>query len=413
MTTSKQVWENDGVTFVNNKAASTNNVADYSNPVRLYANSEIVVSCSFAFNKIQFSASSSSYATALKNSIKSDSNYSVSASGSTVTVSFSVPAESFTVKKLSAQVRLSNIKVTEVEVVTENEELTNIKTSLNEVAANMSLAYKYNTIKETISGETVVTQNFSLNNYENGQAVSKVVDQLTTITFALGSNSNSNAPKYYTTGSAIRCYAGNVFTVESVMTIKKIVITFGTGEEYTNAIVPNVGEITGNTWVGEASSVTFSISGSTGHRRIKSIEITMDGTSTISSYSDVEFRIKCGVLNSIADIENVEEYGVAVSANSDPIHYSVSNEKKDFYFSDNTHNFALISLGDALNNKSRLETKFTVRAYVIYEGEYYYSESIKTASVIDLVKTYYGMDAYKEQITPLVEVLTSMGYTFE
>ena len=49
LTTSKQVWENDGVTFVNNKAASTNNVADYSNPVRLYANSEIVVSCSFAF----------------------------------------------------------------------------------------------------------------------------------------------------------------------------------------------------------------------------------------------------------------------------------------------------------------------------------------------------------------------------
>jgi hypothetical protein len=39
----KQVWQQDGITFTNNKASSSNAVADYANPVRLYANSEIIV----------------------------------------------------------------------------------------------------------------------------------------------------------------------------------------------------------------------------------------------------------------------------------------------------------------------------------------------------------------------------------
>ena len=38
-----------------------------------------------------------------------------------------------------------------------------------------------------------------------------VVDENVTITFAQGSNSN-NAPKYYDSGKAARCYAGNIIT---------------------------------------------------------------------------------------------------------------------------------------------------------------------------------------------------------
>ena len=41
--TTDQIWKENGITFTNNKSSSTNNVADYSKPVRLYAHSEVIV----------------------------------------------------------------------------------------------------------------------------------------------------------------------------------------------------------------------------------------------------------------------------------------------------------------------------------------------------------------------------------
>ena len=104
--TSEQVWANEGVTFTNNKASSSNDVANYSNPVRLYQNSNIVVEHD-AMTKILFVCSESKYATALKNSIGN----AATVSGSNVTVTFANPVNDFTVK-LSAQVRLNSLTVT-------------------------------------------------------------------------------------------------------------------------------------------------------------------------------------------------------------------------------------------------------------------------------------------------------------
>ena len=104
--TSEQVWANEGVTFTNNKASSSNDVANYSNPVRLYQNSNIVVEHD-AMTKILFVCSESKYATALKNSIGN----AATVSGSNVTVTFANPVNDFTVK-LTAQVRLNSLTVT-------------------------------------------------------------------------------------------------------------------------------------------------------------------------------------------------------------------------------------------------------------------------------------------------------------
>ena len=109
--TSKQVWEQDGITFTNNKSQSTSNVADYAKPVRLYASSEILVECSLGnITKIVFDCNSSSYATALKNSIGSTATTSVSSDKVTVTPNGS--GNSFTIAKLTAQVRLDALTVT-------------------------------------------------------------------------------------------------------------------------------------------------------------------------------------------------------------------------------------------------------------------------------------------------------------
>ena len=103
---SAQVWEQNGIKFTNNKASSSNAVADYAKPVRLYAGSSIVIECT-GMTKIEFDCNSTSYATALKNSIGTAAT--VSSDKVTVTLD---GVDSYTVAKLTAQVRLDAITVT-------------------------------------------------------------------------------------------------------------------------------------------------------------------------------------------------------------------------------------------------------------------------------------------------------------
>ena len=107
--TSEQTWSENGVTFINKKNKSTNNVADYSNPVRLYQGSSVEVTVDGAIQSIVFDCNSSSYATALKNSIGTTATASVSSDKVTVTLNGET---SFLVSQLTAQVRMDAITVT-------------------------------------------------------------------------------------------------------------------------------------------------------------------------------------------------------------------------------------------------------------------------------------------------------------
>ena len=109
--TSKQVWEQNGITLINDKASSSSNVADYANPARFYKSSKIIIECSLGnITKIAFTCNSSSYATALKNSIKDGS---VTVSGSVVTVVLNTPATSYVISSLTGgQVRMNSLTVT-------------------------------------------------------------------------------------------------------------------------------------------------------------------------------------------------------------------------------------------------------------------------------------------------------------
>lgn len=108
----QQIWEQNGITFTNNKASSSTPVANYSNPVRLYANSEIIVAFP-NMKTIVFNCNSTTYATALNTSITNAeiSGATVEVSGKVVTVTLSEAADSFTVPKLSAQIRIDSIDV--------------------------------------------------------------------------------------------------------------------------------------------------------------------------------------------------------------------------------------------------------------------------------------------------------------
>lgn len=285
-----------------------------------------------------------------------------------------------------------------------------VKEQLNEIESFMTLAYKYiseekNT--EAVSGTTsIVASNLG---YENATAVENIEQDNFTITFNKGTNSNS--PKYYTNGTAIRCYGGNTITFTSSVSITEITIGFGS-DDGTNDITVDCGAYINGVWTGKSNKVVFTISGTTGNRRFSSINVVYEGEAGQTNYecSEVDFRIKCGVELALTEIDNVESYGIAVTANGETRTYDSTSE---YYATDTQCLYATISLGDVLNNKTRLDVDFTVCAYVVVDGVTYYSESVKTYSVVDLVQVYYGMDAYKEQVTPLVEVLTSLGYTFE
>ena len=90
-------------------------------------------------------------------------------------------------------------------------------------------------------------------------------------------NTGSNPPKYFTNGTAVRCYGGNKFVVSSTSgAITKIELTYG-GSDGSNTITTNVGSFSTPNWTGNASSVTFTIGGTSGNRRINGIEVTYSG----------------------------------------------------------------------------------------------------------------------------------------
>ena len=110
----------------------------------------------------------------------------------------------------------------------------------------------------------------------------EVDGKLFTLTFDKGSNKN-NGPKYYTSGTAARFYGGNTITVTVLEGYKITSIEIATTSAgNANVITSDVGSCDDAgqgqtvTWAGEISnggSVTFTVSGTSGHRRISSIKI--------------------------------------------------------------------------------------------------------------------------------------------
>ena len=105
-TDAKQVWKENDIILTNNKANSTNNIADYAEPARFYQSSTIVLQAPGNITKIVFDCNSSDYATNLKNSISSSS-----VSSDKVTVNLDGSSTSFTAT-MSKQVRMDAVTVT-------------------------------------------------------------------------------------------------------------------------------------------------------------------------------------------------------------------------------------------------------------------------------------------------------------
>lgn len=107
--TDKQVWAANGITLTNNKAESTQNVADYSAPARFYAKTEVIVECA-GMTKITFNLNSGKPASGLTDSLANVAGITIETSGNDITIIFDSAVDSFSFS-LVAQIRVDSIDV--------------------------------------------------------------------------------------------------------------------------------------------------------------------------------------------------------------------------------------------------------------------------------------------------------------
>lgn len=100
-------------------------------------------------------------------------------------------------------------------------------------------------------------------------------------TIVFDKETGSYAPQYFKSDTSVHFYPKNTMTVSSeTENIIKVVLTFVSGEG-NNEITTNEDTYTNGTWTGNAKSVTFTVDGTSGHRRIATVTITYRDDSNI------------------------------------------------------------------------------------------------------------------------------------
>ena len=117
-----------------------------------------------------------------------------------------------------------------------------------------------------------VTLDFTLQGYDNQHEVSELTIDGVTVAFDKGTNSIT--PKYYSSGNAVRLYAGGTLTVSAAEAITGITFTYGSSDG-SNEITCDVGTFESPTWTGEANEVVFTVGGTSGNRRFSKVEVTL------------------------------------------------------------------------------------------------------------------------------------------
>jgi len=195
-----------------------------------------------------------------------------------------------------------------------------MSTSLKYVMTLAALVLSANVMAGT--GEWVA----SAQGYNNAQDVSSFdIDDVVSVTLDKGTN--SNGPKYYNTGAALRLYGGNSMTIACASgKITGIVFTYGDGDSnYTNTISVDTGDFAGNSWEGSATSVTFTIGGTTGQRRIAKIEVTYgSGGGVVVKRPTIS--PEAGTYTEPIDVTITAETGLKVL-------YSMDNTTYNYYYS--------------------------------------------------------------------------------
>ena len=120
---------------------------------------------------------------------------------------------------------------------------------------------------------TTVTIDFSQQGFENAAAVTEVIEGAVTVTFDGGTNAN-NAPKYYSSGTSVRLYAGNTMAVAVAgdENITKIEFTYSQGDWSETSV--DCGTYANSAWTGDAATINFT-NDTDGQVRIQKMVVTI------------------------------------------------------------------------------------------------------------------------------------------
>ena len=118
---------------------------------------------------------------------------------------------------------------------------------------------------------------YSAKGYANQQDLDGVAVTEGVISITLAKGSGSNGPKYYTTGTGARTYGGNTMTIAcSEGLITTIVFDFTQNDkDYT--VDAGVYSKADAMWTGSAETILFTTEAGSGHNRIRSVAIYLNG----------------------------------------------------------------------------------------------------------------------------------------
>ena len=452
--TSQQVWVENGITVTNDKGSSSSNVANYSNPARFYKSSKLTIAYSENISKIVFDCNSTSYATAMKNSI-SASLGSVSVSSDKVTLTLTTPANSVVISTLSGgQVRMDGITVyyelaegtpsisisgglyTEVnDVVSLTVELENLTGNVTWASSNTDVATvdQDGNVTAISMGKTTITANvdgvedsIEFIVYPTDGSELSIADAIKVCQYT----GTDNCPFVYSTTGVIksidtaydsgygnitvtitdgtdsikvfRLKGGSDLEVGDKITVTGVLVNYyGNTPEFvagctyeldpTTAIQKSVNKV--NAYMSFAYKYT--------REDVEKTDETTGEVTIENLFTDVDFRIKCGVDKALADIEGVESYGIKVFTADKEMELVATGN-------DETCLFAVISLGDALTNAERLNVVFTVQAYIVVDGVTYTSKLTKSYSIAQMVEAYYNNAETSDKVVTLYELIQNL-----
>ena len=244
--TTKQVWEQNGITVTNNKGSSTSNVADYSNPVRFYKSSQIIIEYS-GITKIVIKCNSNDHVTYCETALK-NAGFNVTVNGKDVTVTLSNATDSFEFNATAGQIQIYSIIVYSEKEPPKPCEHTNTTTTTVDATCTEagSTTVTCDDCDKIVSTEEIAALG---HHYENGEctnchekeATGDVAATKTTYTF-----SDYTAGTQYAQGekhaldnnttliingahlnTQVRLYAGSNAVIESKGTINKITVKAG------------------------------------------------------------------------------------------------------------------------------------------------------------------------------------------
>lgn len=134
------------------------------------------------------------------------------------------------------------------------------------------------------AGTASVTDSLTVSMADKSEVSTLEIGNVATAVFDQGGNTNS--PKYYVSGDAVRLYGGGTLTISSESPISSI--SFGTFDKDKTANTLSVSTGSWNqssaTWTGEANSVVFTVGGSSGHVKLNKIRVTTGGGVTYDSF---------------------------------------------------------------------------------------------------------------------------------